>query len=163
MHVGSCMIIWRDKATLSEHKLNRYPLFLPMPPIHPPTPTYDRYKETPIREGSTHFAVFSTLQGLFGTLSFACLRYFSLVLSSVAAFVRNLFFLRFGENAWHNISRTVLSFFSKWIFWQRFVLSFIFSHSLSKLCLSVLARWNSLAIFFSAIFLRVIIILMFNL
>lgn len=56
MHVGSCMIIWRDKATLSEHKLNRYPLFLSMPPIHPPTPTYDRYKETPIREGSTHFA-----------------------------------------------------------------------------------------------------------
>lgn len=133
MHVGSCMIIWRDKATLSEHKLNRYPLLLPMPPIHPPTPTYDRYKETPIREGSTHFAepfqrskvssvlLLSPLCATF--LSFSLLRCRSFINS---LFVRNLFFLRFGENAWQNISRAVLSSFSKGrVFQRRFlVLSF---------------------------------------
>lgn len=35
-------------------------------------------------------------------------------------FVRNLFFLRFAENAWQNISRAVLSSFSKRVFRQRF-------------------------------------------
>lgn len=48
MYIGSCMIIWRDKAALSRHKLNRFfSLSLSLLPsslssyivLHPPSPT----------------------------------------------------------------------------------------------------------------------------
>lgn len=42
MYVGSCMIIWRDKAALSRHKLNRSSPSSLSPPsivLHPPSPT----------------------------------------------------------------------------------------------------------------------------
>lgn len=54
MHVGSCMIIWRDKAALSGHKLNRCPPLPSLPAaIHPPTPTIDIRRNAHARGGRT--------------------------------------------------------------------------------------------------------------
>lgn len=55
MYIGSCMIIWRDKAALSRHKLNRFslttvPLFLYR---SPPTLSHsDHQKKRPSRRGT---------------------------------------------------------------------------------------------------------------
>lgn len=79
MHVGSCMIIWRDKAALSGHKLNRCPLLLSMPPTHPSTPTHRDPKKRPYRSGTrTCSSTFQTIEPLFlsSYFSFAAL-YFS--------------------------------------------------------------------------------------
>lgn len=54
MHVGSCMIIWRDKAALSGHKLNRCPLFSST--THPPPLLAS--EETPMWEGDALAALF---------------------------------------------------------------------------------------------------------
>lgn len=75
-----------------------------------------------------------TLQSLFNaprSLRFSFFRLSALLFSRSllrcrsfinSLFVRNLFFLRFGENAWQNISQAVLSSFSKGrVFRQRFV------------------------------------------
>lgn len=57
MYVGSCMIIWRDKAALSRHKLNRiFPLSFSLPLFlyrSPPTLSHsDHRKKRPLRRGT---------------------------------------------------------------------------------------------------------------
>lgn len=67
MYIGSCMIIWRDKAALSRHKLNRFsPLFVSLPrPSFPisfsthPLPLWSS-EETPTAERDTLAAHFDT-------------------------------------------------------------------------------------------------------
>lgn len=57
MYIGSCMIIWRNKAALSGHKLNRFSLSLFSVPLFsyrsPPTLSHsDHRKKRPPRRGT---------------------------------------------------------------------------------------------------------------
>lgn len=85
MHVGSCMIIWRDKAALSGHKLNRCPLLFSMPPTHPSTPTHRDPKKRPYRSGTrTCSSTFQSIEDLSLFLFFVRCAYFSSPLFSIA-------------------------------------------------------------------------------
>lgn len=97
MHVGSCMIIWRDKAALSGHKLNRCPLLFSMPPTHPSTPTHRDPKKRPYRSALAR-ALFKPSR----TLSFflflvRCALLFLSSLAILSSFLRS--FLRFFKNS----------------------------------------------------------------
>lgn len=67
MHVGSCMIIWQDKAALSRHKLNSSLPLTPRyhPPIHPPPLIVI---ETPMQQESTCWTCITIFTFLFSFL-----------------------------------------------------------------------------------------------